>query len=97
MVDPSIPYLLQETWCQHGQGICRTHKRCMQGGQTQQNPLQRGGYDRHAIPMDTAWSRCWHHMVITLPCAWLSHGSQNLQTLLEMQHMWCPCMCGVHV
>ena len=65
MVDPSIPCVLQETWCQHGQGICRAHKRCMKGGQTLQTPLQRGGYDRHAIPLDTAWSRCWHHTMFT--------------------------------
>ncbi len=91
--------LLQENWCWHGQGICSAQE--MRAGRpgpasstAKRWECEEGGEDRHVNPVDTGWSRCWHHTM--RDCAALRLAApgtaEAAEALQRAQHVWCTSM-----
>ena len=95
--------LLQENWCWHGQGICSAQE--MRAGRpgpanstAKRWECEEGGEDRHVNPLDTGWSRCWHHTM--RDCAALRLAAPGIaeaaEALQRAQHVWCTSMLDKH-
>ena len=94
MVDQTIPCLLQDNTCLHGQDICRAHKRCMQGSQALQALLQRGGNATGCGETDMQTPKTPRRAdagntpgKIALPCKWLPQELQKLYRFLKGHSM----------